>query len=117
MSAGQTGASAGLGHSDKTGTPAPSGVHSANVGDDARPGAGFSHDALSNASIKSGVIGFGGHQEGHAALPSHNQPEANHPEGNLSSKQIVGGGSTATGPTAIDTPEQPNTLNSANPRT
>lgn len=112
MSAGQTGTSTSFGQTEKTGT-APSGAQSANVSNTPRPGAGHMHDAMSGASIKSGVIGFGaGEGQGHAALPSHHQPEAN-----LDRKQVLGGGSTATGPTTADTSEQPSTLNSANPRT
>ena len=117
VSAGQTGTSTGLGQSDKTGTPAPSGVHSANVGDTPRSGAGLSHDALSAASIKSGVIGFGEHQQGHAALPAHNQTAGDHPEAHLDSKQVLGGGSTAHEPSTTTASEQPSTLISANPRT
>ncbi|KAH7406848.1 hypothetical protein DE146DRAFT_778339 [Phaeosphaeria sp. MPI-PUGE-AT-0046c] len=111
-SAGQTGTSAGLGQTEKTGTPAPSGVHSAHVSDNSPSGARHSFDALSGASIKSGVIGFGGGHQGHAALSSH-QTEANQP--GLDHKQVLGGGSTAPGPRVSDTSEQPSTLNSAIP--
>jgi hypothetical protein len=115
-SAGQTGTSASLGQTEKTGTAAPSGLYTADFSDRSPSGAGQSFDAMSGASIKSGVIGFGGGHQGHAALPSH-QNDANHPEASLDSKQILGGGSTAPGPTTTNTSEQPSTLNSAIPRT
>jgi hypothetical protein len=67
---------------------------------------------MSEASIKSGVIGFGSsHQQEHAALPSHN------PESDLDRNQILGGGSTGRGPTTADTSEQPSALKQALPGT
>jgi hypothetical protein len=121
-SAGQTGTSTGLGQTAGTstgpgqteyrGTEAPLGSHGAAVDSSTRPGAGHIHEGMSEASIKSGVIGFGaGERQGHAALSSHQNPEAN-----LDTNQIVGGGN-APGPTTADTSSQPSVLSSANPRT
>jgi hypothetical protein len=71
------------------------------------------HEGMSEASIKSGVIGFGGagQRQEHAALSSHN------PESNLNRDQIVGGGTTGHGSTKTDTSDQPSTLKQALPRT
>jgi hypothetical protein len=112
-SAGQTGATSSLGQTDYRGTDAPIGGHSAATGNTARP-SGHMHEGISEASIKSGVIGFGGSGEPqqHAALPLHNNQEAN-----LDRNQIVGGGNMAPGPTTSDTAHQPSTLQSALPRT
>ncbi|KAH9870145.1 hypothetical protein J1614_007067 [Plenodomus biglobosus] len=52
-----------------------------------RPDAKTSGTAMSTASIKSGVIGFGPGEQGHAALPTYNSAEQN-----LSRDQVVGGG-------------------------
>lgn len=52
-----------------------------------RPDVKTSGTAVSTASIKSGVIGFGPGEQGHAALPTHNSAEQN-----LSRDQVVGGG-------------------------
>jgi hypothetical protein len=71
------------------------------------------HEAMSEASIKSGVIGFGaGQSQGHAALSTHQNPEAS-----LDRNQIVGGGSNAPPPTSADASYQPSVLSSAVPRT
>lgn len=74
-SAGQTGLSSSLGASD-------------NLRESGRPStlsAAHGHEGMSQASIKSGVIGFGSGEQGHAALPSNNQ--------------IVGGGDSTLGTT------------------
>ncbi|KAF2828081.1 hypothetical protein CC86DRAFT_203925 [Ophiobolus disseminans] len=117
-STGQTAPSYGLGHTQHTGTDGPIGSHSTIGGENARPdvnptGAGHVHQGMSEASIKSGVIGFGGtgQRQEHAALSSHN------PESNLDSNQIVGGGNTGRGPTTADTAEQPSALKQALPLT
>jgi hypothetical protein len=64
------------------------------------------HEGMSQASIKSGVIGFGtGERQEHAALSSRQNPEAN-----LDRNQIVGGGSMAPGATVSETSQQPSVL-------
>lgn len=112
-SAGQTGTTTGLGQSEYRGNDVPIGGHSAATGNTSRPG-GHMQEGISEASIKSGVIGFGGSgaPQGHAALSTHNNPEAN-----LDRNQIVGGGNMASGPNTSDTTNQPSALNSALPRT
>lgn len=95
--AGQTGLSSGLGKSD-------------NLHESDRPSTLTSthgHEAMSQASIKSGVIGFGSGEQGHAALPSNNQAESN-----LQHNQIVGGGDSTLGTSA-----QSGVSSSAAPRT
>jgi hypothetical protein len=70
------------------------------------------HEGISEASIKSGVIGFGtGDRQEHAALSLHN------PDSNLNRNQVLGGGNTGTGPTDTDPTDQPSTLKQALPRT
>jgi hypothetical protein len=102
-SAGQTGTSTGLGHTEHMGTGGSLGDHSVRPG---APGAGNMHEGISEASIKSGVIGFGtGERQEHAALSSRQNPEAG-----LDRNQVVGGGNMAPGPTTADTSEQPSTL-------
>jgi len=110
-SAGQTGTTTGLGQSEYRGNDVPIGGHSAATGNTSRPG-GHMQEGISEASIKSGVIGFGGSgaPQGHAALSTHNNPEAN-----LDRNQIVGGGNMASGPNTSDTTNQPSALNSALP--
>jgi hypothetical protein len=103
-SAGQTGTSTGLGHTEHTGTEGFLGGHNAAADHSVRPGAPGA--GVSEASIKSGVIGFGaGERQEHAALPTHQNLEAN-----LDRNQVVGGGNMASGPTIADTSEQPSTL-------
>jgi hypothetical protein len=108
---GQTsGTSTGLGQTEYRGTEAPLASHSAATS--TGPGPGHMHEGMSEASIKSGVIGFGaGERQGHAALPQHQNPEAD-----LDRNQIVGGGN-APGPATGDTSNQPSVLQSVNPRT
>jgi hypothetical protein len=112
-SAGQTTAFAPLGQPQQSSTTAPIGGQSTFAGESARPdvnirGAGHTHEGLSEASIKSGIIGFdSGQRQEHAALPSHN------PESELNRNQIVGGGNTGQGPTTADTTSQPSTLKQA----
>lgn len=109
-SAGQTTTSTGLGQSEHRSTEAPLAGHGATTG--SGPGPGHMHEGISEASIKSGVIGFGaGERQGHAALSSHQNSEAN-----LDRDQIFGGGN-ASGLTTADTSNQPGVLNSAVPRT
>jgi hypothetical protein len=119
-SAGQTTTSTGLGQTSGTltglgqpehrGTEAPPAGHSAATS--TGPGPGHMHEGMSEASIKSGIIGFGaGERQGHAALSQHQNPEAD-----LDRNQIVGGGN-APGPTTGDTSNQPSVLQSVNPRT
>lgn len=97
-------------------TVTPIGGQSTFAGESARPdvnprGAGHIHEGLSEASIKSGIIGFGtGQNQEHAALPSHN------PESELNRNQIVGGGNTGQGPTTADTSSQPSALKQVLPR-
>jgi hypothetical protein len=108
-SAGQTGTSTGLGHTEHTGTEGTLGGHNALADQSVRPGApgaGNMHEGMSQASIKSGVIGFGtGERQEHAALSSRQNPEAN-----LDRNQIVGGGSMAPGATVGETSQQPSVL-------
>jgi hypothetical protein len=108
---GQTsGTSTGLDQTEHRGTEAPLVGHSAATS--TGPGPGRMHEGMSEASIKSGVIGFGaGERQGHAALSQHTNPEAD-----LDRNQIVGGGN-APGPTTADTSNQPSILQSINPRT
>jgi hypothetical protein len=111
-SAGQT-ATTGLGQTEQRGTGNPLDGPSAVAGSASRPGAGYVHEGMSEASIKSGIIGFGSNErQEHAALPSHHNPQAN-----LDRDQVVGGGNVASAPTATDASEQPSTLKSALPRT
>jgi hypothetical protein len=109
MSAGQTGTSTGPGHTEHQGTESTLGGHSALAGHNVRPGApgaGNMHDGISEASIKSGVIGFGtGERQEHAVLSSHQNPEAN-----LDRNQVVGGGSMAPDATIAETSEQPSVI-------
>jgi hypothetical protein len=109
MSAGQTDTTTGLGHTEHTGTEGTLAGHSAVAGQSVRPGAlgaGNMHEGMSQASIKSGVIGFGtGERQEHAALSSRQNPEAN-----LDRNQIVGGGSMAPGATVSETSQQPSVL-------
>ncbi|KAH7081033.1 hypothetical protein FB567DRAFT_532330 [Paraphoma chrysanthemicola] len=106
-SAGQTGASTGLGHTEHG--------QSAGLGDSSRPnvnptGAGHMHEGMSEASIKSGVIGFGASErQEHAALSSRNA------DSSLNRDQILGGGNTGTGPTVTDPADQPSTIKQALP--
>jgi len=117
--AGQTGPSSGLRDTHHSATGGPLSGNSAVAGENIRPdvnprGAGHMHEGMSEASIKSGVIGFGGtgqYQE-HAAMPTNNQPESD-----LSRKQILGGGNTTQVPTTADTSDQPSALKQALPRT
>jgi hypothetical protein len=111
-SAGQT-ATAGLGQIEHRGTEGPLGGHSAVAGGTSRPGAGHMHEGMSEASIKSGVIGFGANEgQEHAALSTHHNPQAD-----LDRNQVVGGGNVPSAPTTADTSEQPSTVKSALPRT
>jgi hypothetical protein len=109
MSAGQTGTSTGLGHTEHQGTEGTLGGHSALAGHSVRPGApgaGNMHEGISEASIKSGVIGFGtGERQEHAALSSRQNPEVN-----LDRNQVVGGGSMAPDATIAETSKQPSVL-------
>ena len=118
-SVGQADTSTGLGHTQHTGTGGPTGSHGTVAGENTRPdvnprGAGHTHAGMSEASIKSGVIGFGGagQRQEHAAMSSQQNPESD-----LNRNQILGGGNTARGPTTADTAEQPSTLKQALPRT
>lgn len=112
-SAGQTNATIGVGQTEYRGNDVPIGGHSVATGDTSRPG-GHLQEGISEASIKSGVIGFGGSgvPQEHAALSTRSNPVAN-----LDRNQIVGGGNMASGPTTSDTANQPSTLKSALPRT
>ncbi|KAH4863478.1 hypothetical protein HBH75_005690 [Parastagonospora nodorum] len=110
-SVGQTSTSPSLGQTEHSGTGRTLGSHGATVGSTTRPGTGPMHEAMSEASIKSGVIGFGaGQSQGHAALSTHQNPEAS-----LDRNQIVGGGSNAPAPTSADASYQPSVLSSAVP--
>jgi hypothetical protein len=101
-SAGQTGTSTGLGPTEQ------SGLHRAN--ESVRPHA---HGGISEASIKSGVIGFGpGQREGHAARPTDDPIE----EG-LEHNQVLGGGNMNRGPTTADTSTHPGVFSQGAPRT
>jgi hypothetical protein len=87
------GTSSGLGQTEQSGSDKPAGSHGAVSGDNARPS--NLHEGISQASIKSGVIGFGpGQRQGHAARPAEDPIE----EG-LEHDQVLGGGNTGRDPT------------------
>jgi hypothetical protein len=106
-SAGQTGTSTGLGPTERSGLNRPTG--SLEAGSSVRPHA---HEGISEASIKSGVIGFGpGERQGHAARPTQDPIE----EG-LEHDHLLGGGNIGRGSTTADTSTQSGVLSQA-PRT
>lgn len=107
-----TGAASGLGKGEPGIAQGSSGTHST-TSDSVRPGtstltSGNANDGFSQASIKSGVIGFGGMGQEHAAMPSRNNPA----EKTLDHNQVVGGGNTTA-----DTPNQPSVASQNAPRT
>ncbi|KAF2025734.1 hypothetical protein EK21DRAFT_103721 [Setomelanomma holmii] len=114
---GHEGNTTGTTHSTTTDSSTPAGQTGAStgLGDSSRPnvsptGAGHIHEGISEASIKSGVIGFGtGERQEHAALSSHN------PSTDVNRDHILGGGATGTGPTDRDPADQPSTLKQALP--
>jgi len=107
-SVGQTGTSTGLETTGQSGLNRLTESHEA--GHSVRPHA---TEGISEASIKSGVIGFGpGQRQGHAARPTEDPIE----EG-LEHDQILGGGNTGQGPTTADTSAQPGVFSQVAPRT
>ncbi|KAL5115473.1 hypothetical protein ACEQ8H_006614 [Pleosporales sp. CAS-2024a] len=76
--------------------------HGPSAPSSARPGAGHVHEGMSEASIKSGVIGFGATEgQEHAVLSSHRNPDAD-----LGSRHAPAtlAANTSTQPGALDSP-------------